>query len=177
MKIVGIVGIIDLGLRGNRLWCNMRDALAREFPNTEFALERRFYLPWQAQKMRAFADSIVAKHDTGEELILLGYSLGGIIACAIAPRFVRSNVRLIATVGTPHQLAFLRRMLAPTGAPYATPDITFSGVLDPVVLWFLTDVPGSKRVSLLSDHLLCFLLSSRPAAAVARGMRSFLEAK
>ena len=168
MKIIGIVGILDLPGSEDRLWKHLRIAFEEQFPNAEFVVEHAFYLPWQGEKMRIFADSILKKYDVGDDIILIGYSLGGIIACTIAPEFSKSRVQKVVTIGTPHKLNFFYRMLNADPVKLPMPVFTFAGILDPFVPWFLTQYQGNTHTNVFSDHLLGFILSAHPASVIAQ---------
>ena len=166
MKIIGIVGILDFPGSQDRLWKHVREAFREKFPDAEFVAEHELYLPWQRAKIKAFEERILERHDCGEDLILFGYSLGGVIALSLAERFAKSRVILIATLGAPLRLARARVPQIPV--------ITFSGVLDPVVPWFLTALPGSMHVNLISDHLFWLIVSKKPARLIAENIHRAL---
>lgn len=174
LKIIGVVGMLDNPHVGARLWQFMGEAFLHEFPDATFTTEHLFYFPWQKSKIQRLAEKILDKHDTGEELILLGHSLGGIIACAIAPKFKHSKVKCVVTVSSPHKLHFLYRFLdaEPTQLPF--PVITFADTFDTVVPSFLSRYPGSIHGSLLADHLFWFLFSKRPSTIIAKKVRALV---
>ncbi|MDP2648676.1 MAG: alpha/beta fold hydrolase [bacterium] len=174
MKIVGIVGVLYLPKSEGRVWRNLRCAYEEEFPGCEFVVEKMLYLPWQKTKMRAFAQRILERHDHGQEIILLGYSLGGVIACAIAERFAKSRVRAVVTIVAPHRVGLFYRALGTKRHLLRMPVFTFTGLFDVFVPRFLTMYPGNIHADLRSDHLLFFILSQEPARAVARGTRAGL---
>ncbi len=174
MKIIGIVGIVDFRQLEDALWRHFRLAFKEQFPDYEFVVEHSFFLPWQSKRMVAFADSIVAKHDTGEDIMFLGYSLGGVIACAIAPRFKKSRVSAIVTVDAPHKMKVFFRFFGVVPHPLPFPVITFSGVFDIIVPWFLTRYPNSLHTYLFSDHMWSLLLSQHPAEVIAKKTRELL---
>ncbi len=168
MKIIGIVGILDFPRSEDRVWRRLRTAFSREFLGADFIIERCLYLPWQGARMRCFAKSILEKYDTGEEIMLVGYSLGGLIACTIAPRFKKSLVCAVVTIGAPHKLNFFYRLLENTPYALSIPVHTFAGILDPIVPWFVTQYPNDIHTNLFADHLISFVLSDQPARKVAQ---------
>jgi len=101
MKIVCVVGVLNFSNSEHRLWENFSIAFGNQFPDAEFIVEHSFYLPWQISRIKKYANEIVKKYDTGEDVMLVGYSLGGVIVCAIAPRFKKSQVQCVVTINTP----------------------------------------------------------------------------
>ena len=106
MHIVGIVGIWDFPRIYIYMWNNLKAAFGKKIPGVSFEVEHLWYSLWEWRKMRNFADHLVEKYDTGEELLIVGYSLGGVIAAAMVPRFKRSKVRCVVTVFAPHRYLF-----------------------------------------------------------------------
>jgi pimeloyl-ACP methyl ester carboxylesterase len=170
LKIIGIVGIGNFFGADDMLWNHLRTACIEIMPDATFVIEHALYFPWQKDIIATFANDIVEKHDTGEDLILLGYSLGGIIACACAPRFTKSNIRVIATIGAPHRIGMFYRWLNAEATPLPMPVLSFTGILDPVVLSMLTRYPASIPIPIISDHLILFFLSTYPAKIVAKAI-------
>jgi len=144
-------------------------------PEAEFVTERPFYFPWQKKKIVALADLIVEKYDTGEDIVLVGFSLGGLIACAVMPRFKKSKVRMVVTIAAPHRLSFFYRWLKFKPHQLPVPVVTFVGIFDLVSLWFLTRFPGNIRINLPSDHFILFLFSPWPARRIASEVAARLK--
>ncbi len=156
MRIISIVGILDSPHDECGFWQKFRSAFEDQFPYAKCTVEHAFYLPWQRKKIQAFAHSILDKYDAHEDVMLVGYSLGGIIACAIASQFKKSRIRCVVTVCSPHGMTFYYRWLHAELTPLSMPVFTFSGSLDFVVPGFFARYPNSIHTSLPSDHLFCF---------------------
>lgn len=176
MKIIGIVGILDFPQSEDRVWKNLRLAFAEQFPSADFCVEHALYLPWQTKKISSFADSILEKHDSGGDVLLLGYSTGGIIACEIAREFEKSRVRAVVTICAPHKIPRFNTIRPPRSATLQMPVLTFAGLFDPFVFFGLSTHPDGVHTNLMTDHLFWFFLSKRPAMAVAQRTRRFLTA-
>lgn len=166
MKIVGIVGILDFSKGNDRLWGNFREAFLAHYPEAEFVVEHCLYLPWHKKRIQNFGDSILRKHDTEEEVMLFGYSLGGVIACAIAQKFKKARMRAVVTFGSPHRFRFFYRGLASPLSPLPIPVFTFAGAYDLAVLRFFSVYPGSIHTNLQTDHLLGLIFSKKPAIQI-----------
>ena len=125
--------------------------------------------------MRKFADSIVAKYDTGEELVLVGWSMGGVIACAIAGRFRKSRVQALATIFSPHRYPFtlFPRMLD-SGKDWirSIPVVSFAGTFDVVVPWGAKYPTALMHTKILSDHVLGLIFSHKPAKIITQTVRA-----
>lgn len=145
-------------------------AFAKRLPDAVFATEECFYSPWQKTKMLAFAETILKKHDVeGGEVILLGYSMGGVIATAIAPRFKHAKVRVI-TLMAPHTFLWglFSKMLGSSLSSDGGIDIvSFQGWLDWAVVWGAKHPYARKHRKIFCDHLFGLLFSNRPAEKIA----------
>jgi pimeloyl-ACP methyl ester carboxylesterase len=170
MRIIGIVGIWDFPPRPHiDMWNYLRLAFKEKFPDATFEVEHLWYQPWEGKKIRGFADHLVDKHDTGEELILLGHSMGGVIATSIAPRFKRSRVRVVVTVFAPHKFLFglFSSILSNTERVGSIPVLSFGARFDYLVWWGAKYPAAEKYIKMSSDHLFCLLFSKKPAREIA----------
>lgn len=178
MRIVAIVGIWNFRTAYRRLWKHFELAFAKEFPQAQFTVEYLWYSPWQRQKMRNFADGIVRKYDDGgKEVMLLGYSMGGVIVAAITPKFTKTKVRAVVSVWGPH--TFLRGlfswMLGSSLQKLSAPVISFSARLDYFVLWGAKYPAAVVHKKLWCDHLFGLLLSDGPAKTIAQTTKTVLN--
>lgn len=176
MKTVGIVGITDWRI-GDRMWRNLEEACRQAFPIGEFAVEHTWYLPWEKAKILSYADHIIEKHDTGEDVLFLAHSFGGVIACAIASRFTKSRVLGVVTINSPHKIQRFYNYFTATPQPLTVPTITFASIFDPVVPFFLTKYPGSTHFFLYSEHFYMFVWTKFLSKIVAEKIQKTLFLK
>jgi pimeloyl-ACP methyl ester carboxylesterase len=171
MRIVAIVGIWNFSKLYRPIWSHFECAFKKRFPGATFEVEDIWYSPWQGKKMRAFADEIVKKYDDGnsEEILLLGYSMGGTIAVAIAPRFKNARIREVVTVWAPHTLLWglFSWMLGARLQGIAVPVVSCRARFDYLVLWGARYPKATKHICVTCDHLLGLLISKRPAQVIA----------
>lgn len=177
MKIIGIVGIFDQEIAGNRFWHGFEEGFKNELGVTDFVVEHVFYLPWQSKKITDFSHDILKKYDKGDEILLVGHSFGGVIACAIAPQFSVSAVRAVVTINSPHKITAFYKYFNSTQKTLSMPVISFGSIFDYLVPFFLTRYPGDHHFTLFANHLFAFLLSKRPARRIARKTREILDAQ
>ena len=157
------------------VWINLEIAFRREFAPEEFVIERERNLRLRERKrIHEYADRIVETHNDGEELLLVGHSFGGIVACMIAGRFTRSRVLGTATIFSPHRLPSIfvgpRRDRQPL-----VPIISFGGRRDYVVPRFLTEHPhAGKHILLPVDHWKDIAADIRYAELIANETKEFV---
>ena len=159
------------------MWNNLKAAFGKKIPGVSFEVEHLWYSLWEWRKMRNFADHLVEKYDTGEELLIVGYSLGGVIAAAMVPRFKRSKVRCVVTVFAPHRYLFGLFSWMLNSRPSemgSTAVLSFGAHLDFMVPCGSRYPRAVKHVALWSDHLLWLLFSKKPAACIAEETAAFL---
>lgn len=170
MRIIGIVGIWNLTRLYRPMWSHFESAFKARFPRATFSVEDIWYSPWQGEKIRAFADKIVSKYDDGgEEILLLGYSLGGSIATAIAPRFKKTRVRVVVTVWAPHTFlgGVFSKMLGVNLKGIGLPVVSCRARFDWLVIWGSKYPGATKHITVTCDHLFGLLFSKRPAEIIA----------
>lgn len=128
--------------------------------------------------MRELGNRIVQEFDTGEDTILVGHSVGGVIACATAPRFVKSNLLCVVTIFSPHTYFFShfsRTLKVDKEALARIPILSFGARFDALVP-FGAQFPRAKHHEIFeSDHLFRLMFSSKPAARIAAVTRHFLQ--
>ena len=174
-KIVYIPGIFGFSWLTKTIAGRLKKAFADRLPGALFATESLFYSPWERKKILAFGEAILTKHDEeGHEVILLGYSMGGVIATAIAPRFEKADVRVV-TIMSPHK--FLWGLFSwMLGAKMMVDDglsiITVQGMLDLVVSCGAKHPRTKSHHKIWWDYFLGLLFSDKPAKQIAEAAMS-----
>ena len=127
------------------LWPEFRCAFKRLAPGARFCVATEpgcdFY---EIDRFNAFALKTASRYDTGEDLVLVGHSMGGVLACAIEPLLTRTRVLGITTIHSPHRFlfgAFTHLLRANRGT---APVLSFQGLHDGLV-WWGTKHPRSVR--------------------------------
>jgi surfactin synthase thioesterase subunit len=183
MKIILIAGAWYTPSVYEGVWGNLEKSLAAQYPGATFARESVYFWPSEVEKVKDFAISIVQKHDREDEQILLvGHSMGGVIACGIAPLFKKSKVVGIVTIFTPHTMgAFLPRWnfyerYFPHAQSDTIPVVSFGGLLDPTV-WFLFTRHSNAVFHrlVLSDHHVVLGRSTALSRLIAKSVRSHIS--
>lgn len=173
MKIVYITGACAFQF-GEAMWQHYRSAFAAQFPEAEITIAHTFYFPWQRERVQALEQQVLDTVDTGEELLLYGHSLGGVIACSVATKLKRSSVRAVVTYGAPHKIGRFYRWLGVVPQRLSCPVLTFSGTFDFIVPSFWARYPGSRHTTIYSDHFVEFIFRSRPAEIISQEMKKQL---
>lgn len=176
LRVIGIVGIWSIRLY-EPVWRHLREAFLGQFPGATFATEDMFFSPWQGKKMRAFADSIVCKYDDGgDDVLLVGWSMGGTIATAIAPKFKRTRVRGVVTIFSPHTLLWglFSWMLGSNLKGIGVPVVSCSARFDWIVLWGGRYPAALKHFRVRCDHLLGLLIGTKRTELIAKEAREVL---
>lgn len=135
------------------IWRAFTDALHAEFPDTTIILIRRHYHPWSRTRMLAYIDEIVRAHDDGSDTLLIGHSMGGIVAMAIAERLQRAQVRAVVTIFSPHRLLgglFSRQL---DSLRVKAPLITFGALPDRMVPYGAKHPDSVLHTVFFTDHL------------------------
>lgn len=155
-RILGLVGILDAASIQEPMWANWRAAFAKRMPQSKLEIARKFFTPFDYPTLNAFADETVAAYDDGVPTLLFGYSLGGVVAHHIAPKFTRTPIVGVVSVCSP--LAKAEDWWDwPLQHDY--PALSFGGLLDTVVPYPLTKREGVDHESILTDHLIGFSAS------------------
>jgi len=160
MKIISVSGTLDNSKRFPRFWKNLEDSFAKYFPKARFILHTSQYLPWETEKMKSYGKEIVALFDDGEDIILLGHSIGGVIATIISLKFKKSKVRLLVTLNSPHKLESLYKKIDENFdmEKVKVPTASFSSILDPIVPFFIAKHPkGNIHNFFIAEHVTTFI--------------------
>lgn len=171
MRIIAIVGIWNFPREYQPLWQHFETAFTEEFPGSHFFLEQEWFSFWEKSRIRHFSDRIVEKYDDGgKEILLLGYSMGGVIAAAIAPRFRNTPVRKVVTVWSPHTFlgGLFSRMCGSTLGALPAPILSCQSRFDWFVPWGSKYPNATRHIIVPCDHLFSLLWSKKPANLIAR---------
>lgn len=126
----------------NGLWCYNAEPWRLVRPRLERRLPVRSFIELEEyacgvrtmHRLRRLTERVVSTMDDGVETLLLGHSMGGVVACSAAARFTRTPIRGIVTVFAPHRMffgAFTRYLSAPDMLP--APILTFEAKHDEIV--------------------------------------------
>lgn len=157
-------------------WHYLCSAFEREISNSTCITETEVWChPWQSDRLKRFAHRLSRKIDDGEETLLVGHSMGGVIACAASRLLSTHNVCAIVTIHSPHQFlgGWFTRLL--DAAPVSVPVISFSGSRDELVWW------GSKHPQAIhherhcSNHYGDLVESPQSADLIARTTAHILQ--
>ncbi len=134
-------------------WDLMRDAFRRNLPHATFSHETE---PWvnayEVQRLEEFVERLARAYDVGGDMVLMGHSLGGLLACALEPRMVRTKVVGIATIFAPNQTfgRMLRRMYRADSESSSV--MSFEAMRDEVVLWGSRHPRAIRHEYMYSNH-------------------------
>ncbi len=170
MRIIGIVGIWSTETLYKPTWKHLEAAFRKRFPVSTFCVEYQWFSPWEGERMRNFAKRIVEKHDTdGEEIMLVGMSMGGVIAAAIAPMFKKAKVCKVVTIWSPHTFwgGVFSRMLGSDLKDVGAPVLSCAARYDWCVIWGAQHPAAKKHIVVATDHLCGVVFSSYPAEQIA----------
>ncbi len=168
-----------LGINGIR--CNDNPVLPRvcaklstmvELSDIEITQERNMAF-YEIRRMRAYRDSVAKAFDDGTPTLIVGHSVGGVIACGVAKRFEHSLVMGIITINAPHEYLGYGRMLD-GGKPVPAKIVTFGSSRDRVVLWGTAHAESMSHTVLEADHYRDIGASDALAATICRKSVSVL---
>lgn len=151
MKIIGFVGIQDSNGM-DPVWKHFGSAFEEQFPGATFCAERRSYDFWQIWKMWTYRNEIVAKYDTGEDVVFVGHSMGAMVAFAAASRFKKSKVWEVVTINAPHHFLFGIFTLINGCVPIKSPVLSTSGRYDEVIPWGTRYSKAATHIVLPINH-------------------------
>lgn len=169
MRIIGISGLWSGHWDyKNPIWPNFAIAFGKEFPGSEFCVEEEPYCQlWQIQRLRDFIDRLALQYDDKKETILVGHSMGGVVACGVASKMHHSRVSIVS-VFSPHDCSdryFQRALDVPEHLD--VPIISFHGCQDGWVPEGTKHPQSVKHTELNSDHLWSLVDHPEHAAEIA----------
>ncbi len=175
LTILCINGIITPEPVNSRLWGPIAEEFADHYPDATFRIEHLLYGPHNIVAMRAFIAELVARYDhAGDHLIIIGHSMGGIIALAAEPRFAKSKVLAVVTVFSPITYigAFYPLMLGAHKISHTAKIFSFAATHDLFVPYGARHPQADHHEDVFSTHILFPLVSNQLAkritAAVVR---------
>jgi len=167
------------------IWKNLAAALQETFPEAaqEIALEEIHFLhPWQFDRMNAFCERTVRKHDTGGKILIVGHSMGGPMGYEIAQRMEHTQIVGVATIFSPNTFLWsvFPRMIDSKLERVERQDIpvvSFQASLDQLVWWGAEHPDVHYHEYVLSDHRFAIQLFPSIAHKIARSIRMSLYPK
>ncbi len=159
MRIIGICGILDSAQLKNPkkgmtpMWKNLRTASRYAFPGSTFSTTRCWYWHLGLWKAKKYCDRILRMYDTGEDVILVGHSVGGLLACRLAGRFKKSRVVGVVTINTPFHFHYaLFPYLFGGRKKLHVPVVSFGGTRDWLVPWGTKHPQAIVHTMFDADH-------------------------
>ncbi len=151
MRILMISGILT---PGDERWDAFRAAFKKRLPGAKFcvATEPWCHL-WEIDRFRKFTLRTAAKFDTGEDTIMIGHSLGGVMACAVQSLFCETRVLGITTVHSPHR--FFGGIMTKVLHAYdvTAPIVSVQGMHDGLVWWGSKHPRSIRHVRNHANHI------------------------
>lgn len=166
-RILGLVGswhrVRPQGAGQN--WAHFEQAFKAQYPHADFVVEQRWLNPWDKKGWLAYAQEVAQRYDDGQPTLLLGFSLGGVIAQEVAVCLTKTPVVGVVAVCSPLRWAQFYHVNVPEKASY--PRLSFAGGLDPVIWPFFCHHKGITTYTLPTEHWASFILYTKPAQWVA----------
>ncbi len=149
MRFLGINGILCFD---NPVLQQVSTALSRLVPFTQVQITEETGMHFhQVSRFVRYRDWLSSEFDDGVPTLLVGHSLGGVIACSVSRTLKRTKVVGIVTINAPHRYIGYSRVLDAVG-DLPAPIVTFQGKRDRVVFWG-TKHPQSQLHTVLDvDH-------------------------
>lgn len=118
------------------------------FPDKEIIfLDDKFYLYWQYEKMERIISEGVGILNDGKKTLIISHSFGGILSKNIIKRSERANIFAFISMASPHTMTAFgigaSRLNLKTPDIVDAPTFSFGGYLDPIVLFYNSDLVNS----------------------------------
>ena len=167
VKVIFMVGILDMPYK-DPMWQHLEQEFKKVFPIDEAVVEHLFYLPWEFEKIRVYAKHVRFSHDTGDDVLIVGHSMGGVLACGIAPQFSKSRVRGVVTIFSPHTYMGGRFSLEFGAVNIAAPIVSFAATWDAWVPYGARHEKSREHVELKTDHVFGLVQNPQWSRIIAR---------
>lgn len=172
MRIIGISGAWSIN---NPIWSLLGPAFIQQFKGQFVVEEEHNCHPWHIARLSHFAKKIVRGYDDGAQTLLVGHSMGGLVACSIANKFKKSHVCGVVTICTPHQ--FPNRLFAHmfgAGTKVNAPIVSFGAKNDEVVWWGAAHPQARRHITINSDHFFALADDHQLAHSIAQQSKNIL---
>lgn len=175
-----IIGVSGAWTEQCPVWGHIFAACRHMYPRAKMAVAEAPYCQlWELARMQALMDEIVERFDRGEECLLIGHSLGGILACASALRFRASRIVGIVTICSPHTYfgqAYPLISLLGADKRAASPILSYGAKRDEVLWWGMgTRHPHARQHAMLdANHLTDFVADPTHANRIIYDTKRFL---
>lgn len=155
LRVLGLVGIFDCWGIQDGLWKNIEAELREQMPGCEIDVVRKYFKPWETALIQDYAFEAVSRFDDGKPTLLLGYSLGGVVAQVMAEKFQKSEIVGVVSLCSPLKWADKWGF---TWHPEALPGkrLAIMGTVDMLVPWWTAQVPNVAQRTMWIDHLAGF---------------------
>lgn len=132
--VLGINGVLCYD---NPIWNTLKPAFLRHFPTAQCTVEEDTGLElWQLRRMQRFMSMVLEKYDRPQtELVLIGHSMGGLFASAIASRLQRAELVGVTTICSPNSNVWLYPLYLGATRRFDAPVVSFGGARDRYVLY------------------------------------------
>lgn len=124
-------------------------------------------MPWQVAAVQDYGRVILSKYDDGRPALLIGFSLGGVVAQAVAEKFTKSEVVGVASLCSPLTWAG-RWGLVWHPNRLVGRRLSVMGMFDFFVPWWMGRVKGMAFRLLAADHLVVFSVFPHVSRRVVR---------
>jgi len=167
VNVIFMVGILDMPYKVP-MWQHLEREFRSVFQVHAAVVEHAFYLPWEYEKMRTYAEQVRLAHDTGDDVLIVGHSMGGVLACGIASRFTKSRVRGVVTIFSPHTYLGGKFTRALGAEMITAPLVSFGAKWDVWVPYGTRHEKSREHMELDTDHVIGLMRNPQWARIIAQ---------
>ena len=174
MDIVIVHGVVSP--RGHNPLPHLAKGFKKAFPTAQIHFEHRLYAPWSTGTMLRLIAHIRAKYQKSDSVMLVGHSLGGIVALAAAREM--HNACAVVTIFSPHTAyhSLFSQMLLSESHNERFIIISFGALRDRVVPHSGTMHPRAKYHGVIdTDHVAGLARDVRITDEIAHTVRTVLS--